>query len=62
MKIKHEGDGWIGSEDKRAILHKNVEIRAKWENVQMKGRNLELGVEVGSMMVFTGVLHTIFQN
>ena len=32
------------------MMHKNVEIRAKWENVQMKGRNLRLGVGVGYMM------------
>lgn len=33
MKIKHEGDGWIGSKDKKSILHKNVGIRAIWESV-----------------------------
>ena len=33
MKIKHEGDGWIGSKDKKAILHKNVEISVVWETV-----------------------------
>jgi len=33
MKFKHEGDGWFGSKDKKAILHKNVEIRAVWESM-----------------------------
>ena len=33
-----------------AMMHKNVEIREKWENVQMKGRNLGLAVGAGCMM------------
>ena len=33
MKIKYEGDRWIGSKYKKVILHKNVEIRAVWESV-----------------------------
>jgi len=33
MKIKGEGDGWSCSKDKKAILHKNVEIRVVWETV-----------------------------
>ena len=32
------------------MLHKNVGIRAKWENVQMKGRNIGLRVGEGCMM------------
>ena len=38
MKIKHEGAGWIGSKDKKAILHKNVEIRVSWESVANGGK------------------------
>jgi len=32
MKIRNEGDGWICSKVKKAILHKNAEIRAAWQN------------------------------
>ncbi len=38
MKIKHEGDGWIGSKDKKAILHMNVEIMAVWESMANEWR------------------------
>ena len=38
MKIKHEGDGWIGSKDKKAILRKNIEIRVVWESVANEWR------------------------
>ena len=41
MKRKHEGDGWIGSKDKKAILHKNIEIRVIGKVWQMEGINLE---------------------
>ena len=38
MKIKHEGDGWIGSKDKKVILHKNIEIRVSSESVANGGK------------------------
>ena len=38
MKIKHEGDGWSGSKDKKVILQKNVEIRVGWESIANEWR------------------------
>ena len=41
MKIRNEGDGWICSKVKKAILHKNAEIRAVWRNEANEWGNIE---------------------
>ena len=38
MKLRSDEDGWICSRMERAILHKNVEIRANWESVANEGK------------------------
>lgn len=38
MKLRSDEDGWICSRMKKAMLHKNVEIRASWESVVNGGK------------------------
>ena len=45
MKLRSEEDGWSYSKVKEAILHKNVGIKAVWEE-----ENLEKETGVGCMM------------
>jgi len=33
MNLRSDEDGWIYSKIKKAMLHKNVEIRASWESM-----------------------------
>jgi len=33
MKLRSEEDGWVFLKMKKAMLHKNVEIRASWESM-----------------------------
>lgn len=33
MELRSDEDGWICSKMKKAMLHKNVEIRASWESM-----------------------------
>ena len=38
MSLGSAEDGWICSRMEGAMMHKNVEIRAKWENVTKEGK------------------------
>ena len=47
MELRSGEDGWICSRRGRAMLHKNMEIRSKWENVANEGQEYELWDGVG---------------
>ena len=38
MKLRSDEDGWICSRMKKAMLNKNLEIRASWESVENEGK------------------------
>ena len=42
MELRSDEDGWICSRRGRAMLHKNMEIRAKRENVENVRQESEL--------------------